>query len=82
VIEAVGVAVPAHDEAALLPACLAAGGFSSLPTAEDHALLRALNAIGSAVMRATDITVETSGRRHGRAPAGFSHLLAALTSPA
>lgn len=63
-------------------AYLAAGGFSSLPTAEDHALLRALNAIGSAVMRATDITVETSGRRHGRAPAGFSHLLAALTSPA
>ena len=63
-------------------AYLAAGGFPSLRTAEDHALLRALSAAGIAVKRAGDITVQTSARRHARAPDGFSHLLSTLTAPA
>jgi glycosyltransferase involved in cell wall biosynthesis len=63
-------------------AYLAAGGFPSLRTAEDHALLRALSAIGIAAKRADDITVQTSARRHARAPGGFSHLLGDLTASA
>src|SRR6201999_855164 len=63
-------------------AYLAAGGFPSLRTAEDHALLRALSAVGIAAKRADDITVQTSARRHARAPDGFSHLLGTLTAPA
>ena len=59
-------------------AYLAAGGFPSLPTAEDHALLTAATEAGSRVLRAGDITVETSSRRHARAPRGFSHVLRAL----
>ncbi len=62
-------------------AYLAAGGFQSLRTAEDHALLSELRAVGSATMRATDITVQTSARRQARAPGGFSHLLSTLTTP-
>jgi glycosyltransferase involved in cell wall biosynthesis len=62
-------------------AYLAAGGFPSLRTAEDHALLRALSAVGIAAKRADDITVQTSARRHARAPDGFSHLLGTLTAP-
>lgn len=63
-------------------AYLAAGGFPSLRTAEDHALLWALSAVGIAVKRADDITVQTSARRDARAPGGFSHLLGTLTAPA
>lgn len=63
-------------------AYLAAGGFPPLRTAEDHALLRALSAIGIAAKRANDITVQTSARRHARAPDGFSHLLGTLTATA
>lgn len=59
-------------------AYLAVGGFQSLRTAEDHALLRALSAAGITARRADDITVQTSARRHARAPGGFSHLLATL----
>ena len=44
-------------------AYLAAGGFPTLRTAEDHALLRALSAAGVAAKRANDITVRTSARR-------------------
>jgi glycosyltransferase involved in cell wall biosynthesis len=63
-------------------AYLAAGGFSPLPTAEDHALLAAVAGAGCSVLSAGDITVETSARRHARAPHGFSHLLRTLSSPA
>jgi glycosyltransferase involved in cell wall biosynthesis len=63
-------------------AYLAAGGFPALRTAEDHALLRALNAAAIVAKRADDVTVQTSARRHARAPHGFSHLLGDLTAPA
>ena len=59
-------------------AYLAAGGFRSLRTAEDHALLAAATEAGCPVLQASDITVETSARRQARAPAGFSHLLRIL----
>ncbi|MGH3200757.1 MAG: glycosyltransferase [Streptosporangiaceae bacterium] len=57
----------------------AAGGFRPLRTAEDHALLAAVTEAGCSVLQASDVTVETSGRRHARAPHGFSHLLRTLT---
>ena len=59
-------------------AYLAAGGFRSLRTAEDHALLAAATEAGCPVLQASDITVETSARRRARAPLGFSHLLRTL----
>ena len=61
-------------------AYLAVGGFRPLRTAEDHALLAAVAEVGCSVLRADDVTVETSGRRHARAPHGFSHLLRTLAS--
>ena len=61
-------------------AYLAAGGFRSLRTAEDHALLAAATEAGCSVLQASDITVETSARRHARAPQGFSHVLCTLAS--
>jgi glycosyltransferase involved in cell wall biosynthesis len=63
-------------------AYLAAGGFTSLRTAEDHALVAAAARAGGSVLRASDITVQTSGRRQARAPHGFSQLLRTLASPA
>jgi glycosyltransferase involved in cell wall biosynthesis len=62
-------------------AYLAAGGFRSLRTAEDHALLAAVASIGCAVLQAGDLTVQTSARRQARAPRGFSHLLRRLAEP-
>ena len=59
-------------------AYLTSGGFRSLRTAEDHALLAAVTQAGCAVLQASDITVQTSGRRQARAPEGFSHLLRTL----
>jgi glycosyltransferase involved in cell wall biosynthesis len=59
-------------------AYLAAGGFRSLSTAEDHALLAAATEAGCSVLQASDIAVETSARRRARAPLGFSHLLRTL----
>jgi glycosyltransferase involved in cell wall biosynthesis len=59
-------------------AYLAAGGFRPLRTAEDHALLAAATRVGCTVLRASDITVQTSARRQGRAPDGFSDLLRML----
>ncbi|MDQ2812265.1 MAG: glycosyltransferase [Actinomycetota bacterium] len=61
-------------------AYLAAGGFRSLRTAEDHALLAAATEAGCSVLRASDITVETSARRRARAPLGFGNLLRTLAS--
>ncbi len=56
-------------------AYLAAGGFQPLRTAEDHALLAAATRVGCLVVQASDISVQTSGRRLARAPRGFSALL-------
>jgi glycosyltransferase involved in cell wall biosynthesis len=61
-------------------AYLAAGGFRPLRTAEDHALLAAATEAGCSVLQASDITVETSARRHARAPQGFSHVLRTLAA--
>jgi hypothetical protein len=61
-------------------AYLAAGGFSALRTAEDHALVAAATEAGCSVLQAGDISVETSGRRHARAPLGFSHVLRTLAA--
>jgi glycosyltransferase involved in cell wall biosynthesis len=58
-------------------AYLAAGGFPSVPTAEDHALVTALAARGP-VLRTRALPVITSARRQARAPHGFSHYLAEL----
>jgi glycosyltransferase involved in cell wall biosynthesis len=59
-------------------AYLAAGGFPSLPTAEDHALVAALTAGDSRVLRTRALPVVTSARRESRAPDGFSGYLAGL----
>ena len=61
-------------------AYLAAGRFGTGVTAEDHALVRALTAAGSQILRTTTVSVVTSARRCARAPQGFSHLLSALAS--
>ena len=60
----------------------AAGGFRPLRTAEDHALLAAATEAGCAVLQASDIAVQTSGRRQARAPEGFGHLLRRLARAA
>ncbi len=62
-------------------AYLAAGGFQSLRTAEDHALVAAVTQAGCAVLQASDIAVQTSARHRARAPHGFSHLLRTLAGP-
>jgi glycosyltransferase involved in cell wall biosynthesis len=59
-------------------AYLAAGGFPAVPTAEDHALVAALAAAGSRVLRTRALPVITSARRESRAPHGFSRYLAQL----
>jgi glycosyltransferase involved in cell wall biosynthesis len=61
-------------------AYLTAGGFPSLRTAEDHALLAAATEAGCSVLQAGDLTVETSSRRQARAPDGFGRLLRTLAS--
>ena len=63
-------------------AYLAAGGFTPLRTAEDHALVAAAARAGCSVLRASDIPVRTSARRQARAPIGFGHLLRTLAPPA
>lgn len=57
---------------------LNAGGFAANKTAEDHALVEALEATGSRILRTSEVSVVTSARRRARAPAGFSELLASL----
>lgn len=56
----------------------AAGGFGLRPTAEDHALVQALDQARSRILRTTQVHVVTSARRDARAPQGFSHLLSTL----
>jgi glycosyltransferase involved in cell wall biosynthesis len=59
-------------------AYLMAGGFPAVPTAEDHALIAALTAGGSRVLRTRALPVITSARRESRAPHGFSRYLTEL----
>jgi hypothetical protein len=61
---------------------LAAGGFTPLRTAEDHALVAAAGRAGRSVLRASNIPVRTSARRQACAPFGFGHLLRTLPPPA
>jgi hypothetical protein len=56
-------------------AYLTAGGFPAAATAEDHALVTALEATGSRILRTRAVTVRTSARPRARAPHGFSHYL-------
>jgi glycosyltransferase involved in cell wall biosynthesis len=63
-------------------AYLRAGGFPALPTAEDHALVAALTADGSRVLRTRALPVITSARRESRAPHGFGHYLKQLDETA
>lgn len=59
-------------------AYLRAGGFPDVPTGEDHALVAALTATGSRILRTRALTVLTSARREARAPHGFGDYLAGL----
>jgi glycosyltransferase involved in cell wall biosynthesis len=59
-------------------AYLRAGGFPAAATAEDHALVAALTAGGSRVLRTRALPVVTSARREARATHGFSRYLAEL----
>jgi glycosyltransferase involved in cell wall biosynthesis len=63
-------------------AYLRAGGFPEVPTGEDHALVAALTAAGSRVLRTRTLTVVTSARRDARAPHGFGDYLAGLDADA
>ena len=60
-------------------AYLAVGGWPALATAEDHAIWQELRRDGWPTVASIDAWVTTSGRRHGRAPAGFAGRLAELT---
>jgi glycosyltransferase involved in cell wall biosynthesis len=57
-------------------AYLQVGGFSDLPTGEDHALWNALQARGKRLVAARNVEVITSSRMHARAPDGFAGFLA------
>ncbi|HMD92149.1 MAG TPA: glycosyltransferase [Trebonia sp.] len=59
-------------------AYMTAGGFPATATAEDHALVAAMEASGSPILRTRSVTVLTSARRRARAPHGFSHYLTEL----
>ena len=57
-------------------AYLAAGGWSTLETAEDHDLWARLREGDYACLSDASLCVLTSGRRVGRAPLGFARALA------
>jgi glycosyltransferase involved in cell wall biosynthesis len=59
-----------------------AGGWSPLPTAEDHDLWKRLDKVGSLRASLECVKVITSGRRIGRAPLGFARALAAHNNEA
>jgi glycosyltransferase involved in cell wall biosynthesis len=63
-------------------AYLRAGGFRAVPTGEDRALVAALDAAGSPILRTRALTVVTSARRDARAPHGFGDYLAGLDAEA
>jgi hypothetical protein len=60
-------------------AYLAVGGWSAIPSGADHALWDAVRRAGSPTLSTRRIHVVTSGRRIGRAPAGFGADLRALS---
>lgn len=63
-------------------AYVAAGGFPPLAAHEDHALVRALEALPHVVVvRTTELVVTTSSRTSARAPHGFGALLQTLAAP-
>lgn len=57
---------------------LDAGGIPSLSVGEDVALWRQLSKCGAVVIADSNLVVETSARRKGRAEGGFATLLASL----
>lgn len=59
-------------------AYLALGGMAAHVTGEDVDFVRRAEAMGLDIARRGDPCVLTSARRNARAPAGFSHFLAAL----
>jgi glycosyltransferase involved in cell wall biosynthesis len=63
-------------------AYLTAGGFPALPSGEDHALVAALAATGSRILRTRALSVTTSARVESRAPDGFGDYLAKLDTAA
>jgi glycosyltransferase involved in cell wall biosynthesis len=63
-------------------AYLTAGGFPALPSGEDHALVAALAATSSRILRTRALPVTTSARLESRAPNGFGDYLSELDSAA
>jgi glycosyltransferase involved in cell wall biosynthesis len=63
-------------------AYLTAGGFPALPSGEDHALVAALAATGSRILRTRALPVTTSARLEARAPHGFGDYLGRLDTAA
>jgi glycosyltransferase involved in cell wall biosynthesis len=63
-------------------AYLAAGGWPTMDSAEDHALWQAINAGGWPTVATRSVAVTTSGRRLGRAARGFAGFLTALAETA
>jgi glycosyltransferase involved in cell wall biosynthesis len=61
----------------LADAYLAAGGWGPLESGEDHDLWDRLGLVGCRLLSQSAFQVTTSGRRVGRAPAGFAAALAA-----
>jgi glycosyltransferase involved in cell wall biosynthesis len=59
-------------------AYLRVGGYPSIPTSEDVALLDALNRAGARVLRTATAPVTTSARLEARAPNGFAHALSTM----
>ncbi len=56
------------------------GGFAHHEVGEDNALLRSLHLRHANLIGVPDMTVTTSGRRHGRTPGGFARFLAQIES--
>jgi hypothetical protein len=63
-------------------AYLEVGGFEPIATGEDHALWTALQRAARPRVSSRRLAVQTSARRHARAPRGFSDFLAALAARA
>jgi glycosyltransferase involved in cell wall biosynthesis len=60
---------------------LEAGGMQSLPSAEDHALWKAMRDTAERVWSVGDVVVTTSARADGRAPNGFAGFLQTFQPP-
>jgi hypothetical protein len=60
----------------------AVGGFPAIRIGEDHAVWQRLRERGVPIVQPVDVTVSTSGRRHGRAAGGLADLLRSLAEQA